>query len=432
MDMATPDLSHIEPFETCSIRPPTENCSLTFRLTRNCYWNRCVFCPVYKYGARFSRRRIEDVMEDIRRAKAIDDLISVELGDAAYSGGGYDRVRRLVERTYKAKTVAGHAPRLADDQEAVEEGEDERLSWFRSWFKEEPTLEDSFSHLLTWRMGGGETCFLGDSDGLILKTDLLSSVITAARDTFPTLTRFTVYGRTGSARQKPLADLKSFCAAGLHRVHFGLESGSDRVLRMVRKGVTRADHVEGCLKTREAGLSCSIYVMPGLGGAGLSEEHAHETAEVINAIAPDFVRIRTLEIFPGTPLERMAREGAFRECSEEEVVGEIRILLEEIEVPTEFMSDSASNLLDLFGRLPGDRAKLLGMVRSYLSLPEREKLVFSLNARLQSFVGQYGGLSEDLRRALMPLARNGRIEPSLAQDEDLARIIRLVRSKLMP
>jgi hypothetical protein len=64
------NLSTVEPFEICSIRPPTENDSLTFRLTRNCGWNRCLFCPVYKYGARFSRRSMEEVKKDIQRVGA--------------------------------------------------------------------------------------------------------------------------------------------------------------------------------------------------------------------------------------------------------------------------------------------------------------------------------------------------------------------------
>lgn len=65
-------LSCREPFEICSIRPPTENFSLTFRLTRNCYWNRCWFCPVYKWGKRFSKRSFEELKEDVKKARRID------------------------------------------------------------------------------------------------------------------------------------------------------------------------------------------------------------------------------------------------------------------------------------------------------------------------------------------------------------------------
>jgi radical SAM superfamily enzyme YgiQ (UPF0313 family) len=41
-------------FEQGPIRPPSEAASLLIRVTRNCPWNRCTFCPVYK-GSRFSR-----------------------------------------------------------------------------------------------------------------------------------------------------------------------------------------------------------------------------------------------------------------------------------------------------------------------------------------------------------------------------------------
>ena len=432
--MASIDPQQIEPFEICSIRPPTENYSLTFRLTRNCYWNRCAFCPVYKFGARFSRRSLEDVTEDIGRAKLIDDFLTQEgIGVPHHSGNDYGRVRLLVEQIHEARGASGHEP----DMELLPTEQvgdmDPRLEWFRTWFKEEPTIEDSMGHVLTWRMAGGETCFLGDSDGLILKADFLSTVIRRVRTNFSAISRFTVYGRTKSAAHlRTLNELKQFRKAGLHRVHFGLESGSDKVLELITKGETSADHIEGCLRTREAGLSCSIYVMPGLGGKALSEEHARETARVVNRIGPDFIRLRTLEIFPGTPLAQASRKGAFAECDEEEVVKELKIMLEEIDVHTEILSDSASNLLDLFGRLPEDREKLLKVVNKYLALSKREKLAFSLNSRLRSFMGQYGSLSEDLVQALTPYISGNNIDVNQARDEDLERIIRLIRGKLMP
>ena len=289
------------------------------------------------------------------------------------------------------------------------------------------------NHVLTWRMARGETCFLGDSDGLILKGDFLSSVIGNVRSNFPTISRFTVYGRTKSAAHlRTLAELKAFRKAGLDRVHFGLESGSDKVLDLIMKGETSADHIDGCLRTKEAGLSCSIYVMPGLGGKNLSENHARETARVINKIGPDFIRLRTLEIFPGTPLAEASKRGTFVECDEEDVVKELKIMIEEIEVHTEILSDSASNLLDLYGRLPADREKLLRVINGYLALSEKEKLAFSLNSRLRSFAGQYGNLSDDIVQALTPYIRGNDIDIEQAREEDLQRIIRLIRGKLMP
>lgn len=426
------NLAHVKPFEICSIRPPTENYSLTFRLTRNCYWRQCAFCPVYKFGARFSKRRIEEVKEDIRNAKLIDDLILDEgLGGRLYDGDGSPRVARLL---HKIRETQG-SPAFSEEEpkQEIPQDLDPRLFWFLSWFKDKPRLEDSLNHVLAWRLGGARTCFMGDADSLILKPGFITEAIHHIKGHFPSIERFTVYGRTRTAaRVRTLEELKSFRNAGLDRVHFGLESGSDQVLKFMRKGVTRGEHVEGGVKVKEAGLSCSVYVMPGLGGLRWSEAHARDTAEVITRISPAYVRIRSLQIFPQTPLEKAVHHGEFTEASEEQVVKEIRIMVEEINTDTEMVSDSASNLLNINGRLPHDRPAMLKRIDEYLSLSSREKRLFSVNSRLQSFMGQYGGLTEDILDALRPFINRGRLEFSRAPDVEIEGITALIRSKLMP
>lgn len=421
-------LHGIKPFETCSIRPPTENCSLSFKLTRNCYWNRCAFCPVYKFGARFSKRSLDEVREDIGRAKRIDDvLFDAGIMGLGARGADLDAVEGLVCRI---EQLQGMPP---EEEKEPPAGLDPRLEWFLPWFREQPGLRDSFQHVMTWRMDGGRTCFLGDADSLILDPGFLSGVIGTIQASFPTIERFTVYGRTKSAaRLRTAPELEAYRKAGLDRVHFGLESGCDEVLASMDKGVTSSEHIEGLCKAKEAGLSCSVYVMPGLGGRALSGRHARDTAGVISKASPDFVRLRSLQIFPGTPLEEAALRGEFAEASEEDVVSEIRTLVEEIEAPCTIMSDSASNLLDVGGTLPSDRAAMLEVIDGYLALPARGRLLFSLQARISHFVGQYGGLSSEIYAALAPYLRGNRIDPSDASDDDLRGIIRLVRSRLMP
>ncbi len=260
------DLLSVKPFEICSIRPPTENYSLTFRLTRNCYWNKCWFCPVYKFGARYSKRGIEEVKEDIRRAKLIDNILSEQgIGNNTYSYAGYSRVSELVERIKSANRYADNRDEC--DKEEISEDLDPGLVWFLPWFKDKATLEDSFNHILSWRMGGGKTCFMGDADSLILKPDFITEAIDQIKINFPSIQRFTVYGRTRSAaRLRTLEDLKAYRKAGLNRVHFGIESGSDAVLKLVNKGVTRDEHIEGGIN--EGGRAFMLCVCDARAGRG--------------------------------------------------------------------------------------------------------------------------------------------------------------------
>jgi len=71
-------------FEVGVYRPPSEggSYSLLLRVTRNCPWNKCEFCSMYK-TEKFERRSPEEVKQDIDAIAAIrDDLtsLSLELG----------------------------------------------------------------------------------------------------------------------------------------------------------------------------------------------------------------------------------------------------------------------------------------------------------------------------------------------------------------
>jgi len=383
---------------------------------------------VYKYGVKFSRRTIDEVKKDIERAKKIDDYIMENLISGITSiGEGYSELEKIIK---ELKNVGKEDN--DNEQNTIDNYGDERIKWFSQWFKDKPDLEDSLNHVYTWRMAGGETCFFGDANTLLVKPDFFAQVMEYVNMHFPTLKRFTVYGRTNTAAHMDIEDLRSFGKAGLNRIHFGIESGSNRVLSFMKKGVTAEEHIEGCLKTREAGISPSVYIMPGLGGNNWSHEHAYETAHVLTKAMPDYIRIRTLEIFAGTPLMRAKEAGEFIEAEEEQVVKEIKIIVENTEAETTIISDSASNLLDVHGRLPWDRKNMLSVINTYLDLSPREKLEFSLSSRLNSFMGQYGGITQDIYKLLMPYIVKGSIDTSIIPHEDLKRITRHIRSKLMP
>ena len=127
--------------------------------------------------------------------------------------------------------------------------------------------------------------------------------------------------------QAELEDLKRIREAGLVRIHVGLESGCDDVLKFIRKGVTAADHIEGGQRLVAAGISLCEYVMPGLGGQRWSREHAIETARVLNAINPDHIRLRTLSVRRGTALYEMMQQGEFQPIGDEEILKEISLFI---------------------------------------------------------------------------------------------------------
>ena len=320
-------------FEQGPIRPPSEASSLLVRVNRNCPWNKCAFCPVYK-GTRFSLRAVEDVLSDL------DAMVE------AY----------------------GDRPR---------------------------------------------TVFLQDANPIVSRADDLVRILDGIRQRFPKVNRITAYARAHTLAHRKLDDLVRLRQAGLDRLHVGLESGCDAVLVMVRKGSSRAQQIEGGRKAKEAGFELSEYVMPGLGGQELTEAHADDTASAIAAIEPDFVRLRSTAVAPGTALAELRDDGKLIEVDDIGMVSEVRRFLAGLEgVRTRLESDHMLNLLmELRGDLPDDLDALIATCDRFLDLPARQKAMFILGRRL-GWIGELDHLDHpqvvaDLERVVDRLAQQG-------------------------
>ncbi len=317
------------------IRPPSEAYSLLIRATKHCPWNRCEFCSVFK-KERFQLRTVEEVKEDILAARTQVDDIQRWAEQGGYSVGDVARYNGVL--------------------------------WLQN---------DSVS-----------SAFLQDSDSLIMKTEPLAEMVEFLCETFPTLERVCSYTRGKTVFRKKPEELRRLREAGLSRLHIGLETGDDELLAYVQKGATAEEMVQAGRKAVEAGFEVSEYVMPGLGGRERWEQHARNTARVLNEINPRFIRLRTLRLGQGTPLYEKAERGEFHVHSIEGVLTEIRRFVEDLDVTSELVtSDFASNffMAEVDGKLPEDKEKVLESIDRALTWwrsrgePKRNPFLGSLN-----------------------------------------------------
>ena len=329
-------------FELGPIRPPSEAYSLLIRVTRNCPWNRCKFCPTYK-GRKFELRSVEEIKQDILTTKAIQDRLKEISWKSGYGG----RVEEV------AGTILNNPP------------------------------NEAFFNVALWLYSGGTSAFLQDANSLIMRTNELVEVIRFLKQNLPSITRITSYGRSKTAAKKKLEELRQLHEAGLSRLHIGLESGYDPVLKYMDKGVTAADHIVGGRKIVESGISLCEYVVLGLGGKKMWREHATQTARVLNQIAPDFIRVRTLTIKPGMPLYDEVKNGNFIRATDEEIIEEEKLFIERLDCHSNFVSDHITNLLqEIEGKLPEDKEKMLATIARFQSLSPEEKQNFRVGRRL--------------------------------------------------
>jgi radical SAM superfamily enzyme YgiQ (UPF0313 family) len=216
-----------------------------------------------------------------------------------------------------------------------------------------------------------QSIFLADGNTIAMNSEKLADIISYARDLFPEAERVSSYGGARFLKGKPVEALRRLREAGLDIIYLGLESGDDEILTMMDKGVDSEGMIEAARRVREAGIALSVYILLGLGGEDLWLQHAENTARVLNAMQPDYIRPRTLALLPGVPLYEEAREGRFREASGETIMRELQVMLSALDMEdTWFLSDHISNYMPVYGHLPDEREKMLAMVEMALGDPE--------------------------------------------------------------
>ncbi|MFZ7110192.1 MAG: radical SAM protein [Desulfatiglandales bacterium] len=214
------------------------------------------------------------------------------------------------------------------------------------------------------------TLFLPAGNTIAMPTEDLAAVCRHARGQFPFMERITVYGSSRFIAMKTPHELSVLKESGLTRIHVGLESGDDEVLRRVKKGTTRSEQIRAGRFVKDSGMTLSEYVILGLGGVERTREHALATAEALNAINPDFVRLRTLVPKTDTLLLHQMRRGLFQVLSPLHVLEETGLLIENLECHTQLTSDHYSNYLNLEGRLPEEKPRLLAEIRRAMTWDE--------------------------------------------------------------
>ena len=160
-----------------------------------------------------------------------------------------------------------------------------------------------------------------------------------------------------------------------------MESGSAEVLRMIKKGATPEEIVTGGRHVMEAGIELSEYIMPGVAGRSLSEEHAVETARLLNLVRPHFIRVRTFAMHPRSPMQKMVREGTFAPLTDDDIVAEIRLLLDRLEKMHSYFScnDFSLNLLmQVDGFLDEKKEEMLKELDAFLSMTKRQRQVYTV------------------------------------------------------
>ncbi|MCP4755035.1 MAG: radical SAM protein [Proteobacteria bacterium] len=370
--------------ESGPMGPIGEGEALILRVNRNCPWNRCLFCPAYK-DRKFGKRSVDEVKKDIRTVGRIADLLEETSEKLGLSG----KITHQVLYQIRADN-----PHVYGQDSAGTRGE-------------AGNAVSSLNNVANWLFHGGRRVFLQDADAMATKPSELAQMLRYLKERFETVETVTCYARSKSCSRRSAEEFEDLKAAGLSCCFVGIESGCDRTLEFMKKGVTRADHLDSGLKLKESGIHCAAFVMPGLAGGdkNRSETHLEETLSLLNRIQPREIRIRSLAVLEDSLLYRRYLSGDFEPARENRMIQEIRSLLEGLEFDCIFETYQMTNVLfNVREKLRDVRDDLRTKIERYQSLNALEQARLRLNKFLHGgyvgFVKRIGKYDASLEKRI--------------------------------
>ena len=223
----------------------------------------------------------------------------------------------------------------------------------------------------------GFPVFLAGGNPTSAPTEYLAEIIKYVRIKLKNVPRVSCYSKALDVLRKSDEELKTLADAGLDIVYMGLESGSNVVLRLMKKGPNAESFIKAGKRLLNAGINLSLYIILGLGGKKYSEEHAKETAKVLTAINPTIFRFRTLNISPSMPLWEDLSSGEFTLLSPLENLKEERDIIANLgdNVTSQVFNDHVSNYCDIESvNIKEDREMFIKTLESYISDPRYQRM----------------------------------------------------------
>jgi len=213
--------------------------------------------------------------------------------------------------------------------------------------------------------------FLADGDAMVLSMRRLREILQLIRRYFPNVQRVSSYCLPSNVKKKSVEELSELKHWGLSLVYIGCESGDDQVLAAIEKGEDYQSQLVACDKLKQAGIKRSVMILNGLGGQDYSEQHAKNSAKLMNQVQPEYLSTLVTSLPLGDGRMQQAYQGQFKPLTQPELFQEMLWFIQGLKLEsTIFRSDHASNYLALKGTLGKDKEKFLRQLQLAISNPE--------------------------------------------------------------
>lgn len=225
-----------------------------------------------------------------------------------------------------------------------------------------------------------ERAFLTGANPFVLKFERLIKISELIHKYVPTIKSIGSFARVTDVSLKTDDELEKLSRAGYDGLTIGIETGDNEALKFMNKGYEAKDIITQCQRLDAAGIRYSFFYLTSISGAGRGEIGAKATAEVCNQLHPVEVGANMLTIYPDSELYQEIKKGNWKEESEIEKYKELKTLVENLKISTIFGALGASNAIQIMGRLPEDKEKIINILNRIIDgVSEKELRAYRKN-----------------------------------------------------
>lgn len=246
----------------------------------------------------------------------------------------------------------------------------------------EADLAEAKQFYQKWKGYRIERTFLTGANPFVLQTEKLLAIAKLINKYFPENKTIGCFSRVTDIGLKTDGELAGLKNAGYDGLTIGVETGDEEALAFMKKGYGTEEILTQCRRLDRAGIRYSFFYLTGISGAGNGEKGAEASAAVFNKLHPERIGANMLTVYPNSELYQEIRKGNWKEEGEIEKYQELKTLVENLHIPVQFGMLGASNAVQLQGRLPQDREKIIGVLDEIISgVDEKELRNYRKNLR---------------------------------------------------
>lgn len=164
--------------------------------------------------------------------------------------------------------------------------------------------------------------------------------------------------------------------AGCHQIMYGIESGSEEILKNINKKINRQKAIAAVKMTKKSGIECRTTFM--LGNPGETEETIMQTIKFALELDPDIALFNVTTPFPGTQMFTWAKENGYLKTQDWSKYDLSNMLMELPTISPQKIEEYYKKVFRMFYWRPSYMFKRILKLRSFNDIKTAFKAVFAV------------------------------------------------------